>query len=74
VPDDDDSDKTPVRTPSGLLRLGLVPCPSCSPKGVTDYRIECDLCLDDEGRPARYVAVDTAIAWFKKQGEKEPDL
>ena len=65
-----DPDKTPVRTPSGTLRMGLVPCPKCK----KDARVDCDLCLDDEGRPARYVPVDRAIHWTNEQEElkREP--
>lgn len=54
----DDPDKTPVRTPSGTHRIGLVPCPKCK-----RALVPCDLCLDDEGRPARYVPVDVAVRW-----------
>lgn len=64
-----DPDKTPVRTPSGTLRVGLAPCPKCR----RDERVDCDLCLDDEGRPARYVPVDQAIQWTLAHAEEIED-
>lgn len=61
----DDDEKTPVRTPSGTHRIGLVPCPKCK----RDARVDCDLCLDDQGRIVRYVAVDVALQWSVENGE-----
>lgn len=61
----DEEEKTPVRTPSGALRVGLVPCPKCK----RDARVDCDLCVDDQGRSARYVPVDRALEWDIEHGE-----
>jgi len=64
-----DPDKTPVRSPSGALRVGLVPCPACR----RDSRYDCDYCADDEGKPVRYVPIDAAIAWRQKHGSLPDD-
>jgi len=64
---DDDPDKTPTQTPSAMLRLGLSFCPKCTPGGIVDYRVDCDLCGN-----ARRVPVDVAIQWGLDHGDTQP--
>ncbi len=64
MPDDkDDPDKTPVRSPSGLRKLGHVPCPKCT---HPPYIYECDLCLNEDGFCTRGVPLDVAVRWTKE--------
>lgn len=61
--DDRKEDRTPVRSPSGLRKLGAVPCPKCV---HPPYIYECDLCLNEDGLCTRGVPIDVAVRWAKE--------
>lgn len=60
----DDSDKTPVETPSAMLRLGIESCPACDGRGRTIVDEACFYC---EG--GRRVTNARADAWRKAHSE-----
>jgi len=63
--DPDDTDKTPVDTPSAMLRLGLESCPLCHRIGVLTSGIRCWFC---DG--ARVVTKERAGEWRAAHSSK----
>jgi hypothetical protein len=63
VPDD----RTPTETPSGMLRLGIEPCPACQGSGRSSVGEDCFYC---EG--TRRVTNARGDAWRAAHRDTDP--
>lgn len=61
-----EDDKTPVQTPSAMLRLGLESCPLCNRTGVTSG-IKCWYC-----NGSRVVTIEMAEKWRAAHAKTDP--
>lgn len=74
MPDDPDSERTPVQSPEARRRSSSamrapVKCPKC--KG--DTRVECDLCFNETvGSCTRFVPEGKAIEWSLQHADTDP--